>query len=127
MRGLLAGMILSALLLGRPAVAGTHSQGGEAGLALGAAVANLVYLPVKAVVALGGLVVGTFTGIANGGDTRSAYAFWVPAASGTYLLTPEHLDGSQPIEFFGTDYADTPSTLERGEASAVYNAMYQSR
>src|SRR5205823_14429438 len=90
---------------GQPALA-THSQAGEAGLAVGAAAANLLYLPAKTLVAIGGLGVGALTGLLTGGDIRAAYAVWVPAAGGTFMLTPAHFEGTRPIEFFGSDYAD---------------------
>jgi hypothetical protein len=90
----------------------------------------LLYTPAKVIVAVGGLTLGGLTGLLTGGDTRSAYAVWVPVATGTYFLTPSHLDGSEPIEFFGTsDYADTPSTSAAAamEAGAIYEAEYSRR
>jgi len=49
----------------------------------------------------------------------------VPAASGTYLLTPAHLEGTVPIEFFGSDYADQVSgSSTTGEGSGIYDAQY---
>lgn len=127
MRRLVAAVMLTALVLGHPlqSRAGTeHTQAGEAGLALGAAGLNLFYLPLKAVVAGGGLLLGAATGFFTGGDTRAAYAVWVPAAGGTYFLTVEHLDGTRPVEFFGSDYADRPSTIEAG--GTLYEAAYGS-
>ena len=107
---------------GQPALA-THSQAGEAGLAVGAAAANLLYLPAKTLVAIGGLGVGALTGLLTGGDIRAAYAVWVPAAGGTFMLTPAHFEGTRPIEFFGSDYADRPSTNAR-DTSIVYRSLY---
>jgi hypothetical protein len=127
MRRLLAATLLATFVLGNPVQGSAqqeHTQIEEAGLALGAAGLNLFYLPLKGLVALGGLVLGGFAGVMTGGDTRSAYALWVPAASGTYLLTTAHLDGSKPVEFFGSDYADEPSTVEAG--GTIYEAQYGS-
>jgi hypothetical protein len=121
---LAAGLVLAGPVRGRA----DDGPGNEAAMAIGAGLANLAYVPAKLIVAAGGLVVGAFAGLATGGDTRAAYAFWVPAAGGTYLLTPAHLDGSRPTEFFGSDYADRPSSIAReGEAGMVYDAMYKSR
>jgi hypothetical protein len=135
MRRLLAVTLLATLVLGHPVQGRAqteyvrarteHTQAGEAGLALEAAGLNLFYLPAKSIVAIGGLVLGGLAGLLTAGDMRSAYAVWVPAASGTYLLTIAHLEGSEPIEFFGSDYADEPSTLEAG--GAIYDAQYSSR
>jgi len=116
------GLVLATILQARPAGA-THSQVGEAGLALGAAAANLIYLPVKTVVAVGGLGLGALTGLLTGGDVRAAYALWVPTTGGTFLLTPAHFDGTRSIEFFGSDYADQPSTNVR-DTSIAYRALY---
>jgi hypothetical protein len=115
---------LGAMLIARPAAAQETSPGEEFGLAVGAAAANIFYTPAKVVVALGGLVLGAFTGVFTGGDVRAAYAVWVPAAGGTYLLRPSHLDGTELIEFFGSDYADTPSTAVGPETGVLYDAQY---
>jgi len=115
-------LVLATVIQTRSAGA-AHSQAGEAGLALGAAAANLVYLPAKTLVAMGGLGLGAFTGLFTGGDMRAAYAIWVPSTGGTFLLTPGHFDGTRPIEFFGSDYADRPSTNTR-DSSIAYRALY---
>jgi hypothetical protein len=121
----IVGMVAAALVLGRPVPGRTASPGAEFGMAIGAAAANLLYLPAKATVATLGLAVGALAGVLTGGDSRSAYAIWVPAASGTYLLRPANLDGTEPIEFFGSDYADTRSARTSGpETSAIYEAQY---
>jgi len=116
------GMVLATSLQTRSAGA-AHTQAGGAGLALGAAAANLIYLPVKTVVAVGGLGLGALTGLLTGGDVRAAYALWVPTTGGTFLLTPAHFDGTRSIEFFGSDYADQPSTNVR-DTSIAYRARY---
>ena len=98
-----------ATVLSHPGPVRAHCPAAEAGLALGATALDLVYVPVKSVVAVGGMVLGSVTGLLTGGDTRAAYALWVPTGGGTFILTPSHLDGTRPVEFFGTDYADEPS------------------
>lgn len=114
------------VLVGRPVSARANENGGrEFGLAISAAAANLVYTPAKVVVAIAGMAVGGLTGLLAGGDTRAQYGVLVPAASGTYMLTPAHLEGREPIEFFGTDYADRPSTYESAsETGGIYEAQY---
>jgi hypothetical protein len=124
MRRLTAAALLIALIASaRPAAAVT--QGEEAGRAIASIGLNLFYVPAKAVMAVVGLVTGGFVGLATGGDERAAYAIWVPTASGTWFVTPDQVDGSKPIEFFGSDYADTPSGLGLSEPGrSSYDAMY---
>jgi hypothetical protein len=121
-------LIVTAVLFGlvasnRPAVA--DNQAAEAGRALASVGVNIFWLPAKAVMAAVGLAAGSVVGLATGGDTRSAYALWVPMASGTWFVTPDQVDGSKPVEFFGSDYADRPSELWQGDPGrASYDAMY---
>jgi hypothetical protein len=129
-RSLVAGLVLLTAVLGRPAGAraGETTQIGEALFALAAFGANVVYVPVKAALATGGLVLGSAVGLGTGGDMRSAYALWVPAASGTFVLRAANIEGSEPIEFFGSDYADEPSPrarLEGGEGGELYESLYR--
>ena len=125
MRRVLVALLMLSVALGRPASARAEGAAAEFGLAVGAAAGNLVYLPVKGIVALGGLALGAVTGLLTGGDLRAAYAVWVPAASGTYLLTPAELEGTEPIEFFGSDYVDRPSTTTAAvEAAGIYEMQY---
>ena len=125
-RNLVVGLLALAVLAGPPRAAHAHGGAAEAGLAVGSAALNIFYAPCKAIVAAGGLVAGGVVGLLTGGDTRAAYALWVPAAGGTFLVTPANLDGSEPLEFFGADYADTPSPMTRTlESSAIYEAFYE--
>src|SRR5262249_56537341 len=130
MRKLVVGLSLAALVLGRaiPSQAQPHSAGEEAGLAIGATTLNFLYFPAKVVVATGGFILGGLAGFATGGDTRAAYALWVPTMSGTWLLRPANMEGSQPVQFFGTDYADTPSSYpSKADGGVVYDALYKSK
>ncbi len=112
-----------AFVLGRPAAGRADTPGMEFSMAIVAATANILYTPAKVVTAVGGLAVGAMTGLLTGGDERAAYAIWVPAASGTYFLTAYNLEGREPIEFFGSDYADTPSAAT-GDVGGIYEAQY---
>ncbi len=123
MRKALVTLLLLCFVAGRPVPVRAQDPGTEFGLAFGATVGNLVYFPLKVAFAFGGLVVGTMAGVLTGGDVRAAYAFWVPTASGTYFLTPSRLDGTEPLEFLGSDYADTASTAT-GEGSGIYEVQY---
>jgi len=130
MRRTLLGILCAGLLLGggvrvASAAAAQFSPGQEAGWSLGAMGANLGYFPAKLVVASVGAVGGGLAGFLTGGSTRAAYAIWVPTMGGTWLLTPSQLDGSQPVGFFGRDYADTASGMsEDPESSRIYSSRY---
>jgi hypothetical protein len=113
MRKTIATLVLAASLAALPSAARATEPGEELAFSTLAALSNIVYTPAKVVVAAGGLVVGAVAGFLNGGDTRSAYAFWVPAAGGSYFLTADQMDGREPVEFFGDDYADRPSRYGR--------------
>jgi hypothetical protein len=109
-------------------MARAEGAGAEVGFSILAAMSNLVYTPAKVVVATVGLGVGALAGFLSGGDTRSAYAFWVPMAGGRYFLTADQMDGNVPVEFFGSDYADQPSSYGRTHhGCAAYDAMYSGK
>ena len=98
----------------RAASARALTQAEEAGLAVLATGANIFYVPAKLALAPPLIPVGGVAGALSGGDARTAYAIWVPAMGGTFFLTNAHLDGSKPIEFFGSDYEDTPDDGHSG-------------
>jgi len=101
-------LLLMAVLAGWPARAEDREPVREFGLAGASAAANLLYTPPKLVTALIGLPLGAITGVCTGLNVRSMYAVWVPTVTGTYFLTPAHLERKRPIEFFGSHY---PTTL----------------
>jgi hypothetical protein len=95
------------------------NQGLEVGDAVAATYINLGYVPAKLVVATVGMVGGALAGFMTGGDTRAAYALWVPTVGGDWFVRPEHLEGERGLAFFGSDYDDTPS-LRGGENDTTY-------
>mgnify|MGYP000372836712 CR=1 FL=1 len=122
----LAALVLAAGVGGTARPAQALSQGEEAGLAVLAACANLWYVPAKLVVSAVSLPAGALAGWLSGGDVRTAYGLWVPGVGGDWFLTVDHLDGSRPLEFFGADYADRPSTRPDAVTTDTYNARYES-
>ena len=128
MQKTIACFVLAAALTTNTGIARAEGPGVEIGFSLLAAVSNLFYTPAKVVVAAVGLPLGALAGTLNGGDTRAAYALWVPMAGGRYFLTSDQMDGKVPVEFFGSDYADRPSQYERAHhGCAAYDAKYTSR
>jgi hypothetical protein len=126
MRKTIASLVVAAGLVATPLAARADSPGAEVGYSALAAVSNIFYTPAKVVVAMVGFVAGGAAGTLNGGDTRAAYAFWVPMIGGNWFLTSDQMDGRQPVEFFGSDYTDRPSTYERThQGCAAYDATYK--
>ncbi len=125
MKKLIAAVLIAGSMSahGTPALA--VNAGREVGWTMLAFGSNLVYTPTKAIIATLGLVTGAIVGLVNGGDQESAYAIWVPTASGTYILTPGQFEGVKPFAMWGTDYADTPSLYAHDtDATRIYDAKY---
>ena len=102
-----------------PAPTRAPTQAQEAWFSMLATATNLFYTPLKFAIALVAMPVGGFAGAASGGDARTAYAIWVPALGGTFFLTAAHMEGSKPIEFWGSDYADQPLPARKGQEETL--------
>ena len=92
------------------------TEGGTAsgaGMQVAAGLCTIVYLPIKAAFAIGGGIVGGLTYLFTGGNENAAKSVWTTSMYGTYLITPEHLQGDRAIRFLGVaDMADTPAPAE---------------
>jgi len=89
-----------------PVTAFAEDGGGmskNAGIGVGSAFASLIYVPVKLCYAVGGLVVGGLAWAFSGGDSNVAMVVLTPSVLGDYVVTPDHLTGETPLEFFGRD------------------------
>ena len=95
------------------------TQAEEVRFSVLATAANIFYVPAKIAIAAVAIPAGGLAGALSGGDARTAYAIWVPAMGGTFFLTNAHMDGSKPIEFFGSDYADQPLPQRPGQDETV--------
>ncbi len=91
-------------------VANDGGNPSSAGLQAVAFLSNVVYFPVKAVFAISGGIVGGLTYVFSGGSDQAAKSVWITSLYGTYLLTPDHLQGNRPVRFLGV--ADANSGLE---------------
>ena len=91
-----------------------ESGASEAGTGAAAAIASLIYGPVKIVYSLLGVVFGGFAWGLSGGDTEVLTAVVTPAIRGDYVITPSHIRGERSIEFIGrrTDYREDTVVLE---------------
>ena len=102
----------STLLVITPTVAssneGEESQSSEAGLGVASGLLTVVYLPFKLAYAIGGGIVGGFAYILTGANEDAAKTVWEPSFYGTYVITPNHLKGNEPVRFFGVSpYEDS--------------------
>jgi len=90
------------------------SPSNEAALGIGSALLTVVYFPAKLVYAVLGGIVGGFTYGLTGGDLETAKEVWEPSFYGTYVITPDHLKGNEPVRFFGVSaYEDEPIKAEQ--------------
>ena len=80
------------------------TEGGNAssaGMQVAAGVSTLLYLPLKLAFAIGGGVVGGLAYAFSGGNEQAAKSIWTTSLYGTYIITPDHLEGNRPIRFLG--------------------------
>ena len=81
-----------------------NTEGGtpsSAGMQAAAAGVTLLYLPCKLAFALSGGIVGGLAYVFSGGNEQAAKSIWNTSLYGTYLLTPDHLEGNRPVRFLG--------------------------
>ena len=105
-RGLLCAWLCVALLLMVPATSWSADSdvgetAAEGGMGSAAALASLVYGPLKLVYALGGATIAGCAWAFSGGDSEVADTVLTRAVRGTYVITPEELRGEKEIEFVG--------------------------
>jgi len=98
---------------GTASSSGTSTEGGtpsSAGMQVAAGFSTLLYLPLKVAFAIGGGIVGGLAYAFSGGNEHAAKSIWDTSLYGTYLITPDHLQGNRPIRFLGVvDANDTPA------------------
>lgn len=81
----------------------TEEQGTAKGAGLQAAswLLTIPYGAVKVAFAIVGGVTGGLTYAFSGGNLDAAKSVWHTSMYGTYVITPDHLKGDQPIRFLG--------------------------
>jgi len=89
------------VLLATPAAWAGDSTAKEGGLGMAAALTTLVYSPLKVVYAIGGTTASGLTWVFSGGDSRTAKTVLTRSVRGTYVITPEALQGQRSLEFVG--------------------------
>jgi hypothetical protein len=96
------------------------SVGEEAGYGAGAALASVFYIPAKVTYAALGLLTGGLGYVLSGGRADVANNIIYPAVGGNYVVTPNHLKGTEPIYFVG---APPPETGPRAEAPSAASTV----
>jgi len=71
---------------------------------------TIPYFPCKLAFAIAGGIVGGLTYAFTGGNDQAAKTVWTTSMYGTYILTPDHLQGNRPIRFLGVADADTSAS-----------------
>ena len=95
----LVGVLLASA---RPALAEEEGFLEKAGIGLGTALVNVLYIPAKFTYATVGGLIGGFAWVLSLGDTDTAMGVWEPTMGGSYIVTPNMLRGKEPIEFSGS-------------------------
>lgn len=89
-----------------PGLAQAQSQDNtweNGGLGAASALCSLLYGPVKVAWAISGLIVGGLAYPLSGGDADIMMKVINTSVRGDYVVTPSHLRGDRPLEFFGRD------------------------
>jgi hypothetical protein len=79
----------------------TKEVGTELGWGFGSVLANIFYMPTKVTYAGLGLLTGGLGYLLTAGRGDVANEIIYPAVKGTYVVTPSHLKGEQPVVFIG--------------------------
>jgi hypothetical protein len=87
----------------------TKEVGTELGWGVGSVLANVFYMPTKVVYAGLGLLTGGLGYLLTAGRGDVANEIIYPAVKGTYVVTPSHLKGEQPVVFIGSSPEEPPA------------------
>lgn len=109
-----------------PVVVAQGAQGTEdatsgsakgAGLQAASWLVTLPYGAAKVCFAILGGVTGGLTYVFSGGNLDAAKSVWHTSVYGTYVITPEHLQGDKPVRFLGvaSESDGAPLTTEPGK------------
>lgn len=116
-------LVVVALMLMAPAAFAGDSTGGtakEGGLGMASAISSLVYGPTKVVYAVGGTTAAGFAWLFSGGDSKVAQTVLTRSVRGTYVITPDHLQGREELEFVGRAPAYREATPQVASAPEAW-------
>jgi len=89
-----------------------------AGYGAGALLCNVLYIPAKLTYALLGGVVGGGTYLVTAGNQQAADTVWRSSLGGDYVVTPQMLQGQQPINFSGPTATPPENTAAPGPSTS---------
>jgi len=112
----MVGLALTATVFAWPATARAEEMAKQAGIGIGTAVLNLLYIPAKITYATLGGVTGSLAYALTGGSLDAARHVWEPSLGGTYVLTPEMMRGQEPVRFSGSSVPTESSTTQLSES-----------
>lgn len=79
----------------------SESTGAQFGLGAASFFLTIPYGLAKVVYASFGGIVGGIAYAVTAGNEKTAKTIWYTSLRGTYVITPEHLRGERPVQFFG--------------------------
>ncbi len=85
---------------GGAAAAGQEEEHGV-GSYVGAVAADVIYVPTKIAFACVGAVTSGLAYLVTVGNRETTKSVWDATVEGTYVLTPSHIEGKEPIRFIG--------------------------
>jgi hypothetical protein len=110
-------LVLSLYTWGCPVVVAGAAAGGAAGAAasakeseeehhgaltyVGTVAADVFYVPAKVLFAGAGALTGAVAYLLTLGDSSVSNKIWNTSVNGTYVLTPDMIEGKQPYHFVG--------------------------
>ena len=119
-RSTVAGLALGALLAAGTVPAAAAEQEGywaEAGLGVGAMLANCLYMPAKLTYAALGTVTGGLAYALTGGSYETAEDVWTATLGGSYVVVPDMLTGQREIQFTGAPRTTMQASIIEEPAS----------
>ena len=79
----------------------TENTGTQYGLGVVSFFISIPYSAAKLAFATTGGIIGGFTYLFSSGNEKAANSVWDTSMRGTYVITPRHLKGEEPVRFFG--------------------------
>ena len=98
-----------------------ENTGTQYGLGVASFFSSLPYGAIKFAYATFGGIIGGFTYVLTAGNEKAARSVWDTSMRGTYVISPRHLKGEEPVRFFGVPPIrdEAPASTSMPEPSPV--------